>query len=77
MDDTTLDRRILAYLQRNGRAVAAITREKRAEVCDRSRRFGAPVTDPAVKTGRANVVQRATKEYEPLDLGVDPSDTTD
>ena len=28
------------------------------------------VTDPAVKTGRANVVERAATEYEPLDLDV-------
>lgn len=35
------------------------------------------VTDPAVKTGRANVVERVAKEYEPLDLGVDLTDAPD
>lgn len=33
--------------------------------------LGELVTDPTVKTGRANVVRRAATEYEPLDLGVD------
>ena len=152
MDDTALDRRILAYLQRNGRAgpmeiaeaadTVATTVQKRLKAMEEANvvrgheprvdygkvgypvtallqlsvhdgavrpftarvsaddrlvsvyelaagRFdvlvvgkypdeaamddhlGELVTDPTVKTGRASVVRRAVKEYEPLDLAVD------